>query len=397
MLQFERSEYATRIAAARRLLAERDLAAILLFAPESHYYLTGYDTGGFVFFQCVVLTADARSPVLLTRRPDLEQARITSIIEDVRIWYDKEGADPAEELRAILAELGLAGARIGIELNNYGLTGASHARVVAAMSGFASLIDASDLVRRLRVIKSPAELAYVRRAGELADDALRAQVAAAGPGIHEGEVHAAGHAAIYLGGGDVAASGPVLGAGERALLARASTGFGTLKAVDQLTLEFGAAYRHYHACLMRTVAIGEASDRQRDMFEATRDALAAMTEAVKPGRPLGEIDDAHRRVYDGRGYGHARFAACGYSLGATYKPNWMDVPPMLYSGNPMPAAPGMVLFLHAILADSRTGFAMSGGYTVIVGEKGPEKLSRIPLDYAVCKGPGGFKRWAASL
>ena len=92
---------------------------------------------------------------------------------------------------------------------------------------------------------------------------------------------------------------------------------------------------------MRTVAIGTGNPTQQRMFEVTREALTAMTEAAKPDRPLGEIDDAHRRVYDEAGYGDLRMAACGYSLGATYRPSWMDVPPMLYSGNPMPAQPGM--------------------------------------------------------
>ncbi len=315
----------------------------------------------------------------------------------MRLWYDTEGGNPAEDLRELATELGLKGERIGIELDTYGLTGANHARVVAAFAGFATLSDASDLVRRLRIMKSPAELAYVRRAAELADASLLAQIAAAGPGIPESEVHAAGHAAIYLGGGDVAAAGPVLGAGERALLSRTSTGFGVLKPIDQLTLEFAGAYRHYHACLMRTLAIGEATARQHDMFDATREALAAMTAAIKPGRPLGEVDDAHRRVYDGRGYAHARYAACGYSLGATYSPNWMDVPPMLYSGNPWPAAEGMVLFLHAILMDATTGYAMSAGYTVIVGKAGAEVLSKVPVEYAVCRGTGGFRGWARGV
>ncbi len=189
----------------------------------------------------------------------------------------------------------------------------------------------------------------------------------------------------------------MLGAGERALLSRTSTGFGVLKPVDQLTLEFAGAYRHYHACLMRTLAIGTATPRQHDMFDATREALAAMTAAIKPGRPLGEVDDAHRRVYDGRGYAHARYSACGYSLGATYSPNWMDVPPMLYSGNPWPAAEGMVLFLHAILMDATTGYAMSAGYTVIVGTAGAEVLSKVPVEYAVCRGTGGFRGWARGV
>ena len=136
---------------------------------------------------------------------------------------------------------------------------------------------------------------------------------------------------------------------------------------------------------MRTVAVGAGDARQERMFHATRDALHAMTEAIRPGRPLGEVDDAHRRVFDAAGYQHARFAACGYSLGATFRPSWMDVPPMLYSGNPWPAESGMVLFLHAILADRTTGLAMSAGYTVIVGTTGAEVLSSRPLAYHVCR------------
>ena len=383
-LHFSREEFAARVAAARRALAAADLDAIVLFAQESHYYLTGFDTSGYVFFQCALLTAAETPITLLTRRPDLMGARLTSTIEDVRLWYDREGADPAEELRAVLAEKGLKGARVGIELATHGLTGANWERVRRALDGWCELVDASDLVRGLRVVKSPAELAYVRRAAELADDSLEAMIAATGPGAFEGDILAAGQGAISRGGGDVAPSGPVLAAGERALLVRSSTGAGHLGADDQLTLEFGASYRRYVACLMRTVVAGERPARQREMFEVTREALLAMTEAARPGRPLGEIDEAHRRVFDAAGYGAARMAACGYSLGATFRPSWMDVPPMLYAGNPMPAAPGMVLFLHAILADGDAGLAMSAGHTLIITETGAEVLSRLPLEHVVC-------------
>src|SRR5436309_6916360 len=82
MLHFDRSEFEARIAAARKALRERGLDALLIFAQESHYYLTGYDSVGYVFFQCGVLTTDESRPVtLLTRRPDLVQAHRTSIIE----------------------------------------------------------------------------------------------------------------------------------------------------------------------------------------------------------------------------------------------------------------------------------------------------------------------------
>ncbi|HUK10634.1 MAG TPA: Xaa-Pro peptidase family protein [Stellaceae bacterium] len=384
-LHFERAEYLSRIERARVALRQRDLAALLVFAQESHYYLTGFDTSGFVFFQCAVLTADDGQITLLTRLPDREQARRTSIIEDIRIWYDREGADPSEDLRRILDEKGLRGSRIGIELNTFGLTGLNHERVRRRLAGWCELEDASNLVREIRVVKSSAEIAYVRRAATLADDALLAMLAATGPGAFEGAIAAAGASVILAGGGDPPPSGPVLGSGDRALLVRSATGFRHLDSVDQLTMEFAASYRHYCACLMRTVAIGEAGPRQHAMFEATRDALAAMTEAARPGHPIGEIDDAHRRVFDAAGYSNSRLAACGYSLGATFRPSWMDVPPMIYSGNPMIASPGMVLFLHAILVDAPNNLAMSLGHTVLISETGGESLSRLVPEYTICR------------
>jgi len=382
-LHFDRSEFDARVAAARTALRRSDLGAILLFAQESHFYLTGFDTSGFVFFQCVVVTADEAPITLLTRRPDLEQARRTSTITDIRLWYDAEDADPSRELQAILAEKGLEGARIGVELRAFGLTADKYELVRRRLAGWCELIDASALVRKLRLVKSPAELAYVRRAAELADQSLEAMLAAARPGAFECDIAAAGSTPILAGGGDPPPSGPVLGSGERALLVRSATGFRHLDPVDQLTMEFAASYRHYCACLMRTIAIGRPNDQQRRMFEVTRDALTAMTAAARPGRPLGEIDDAHRRVYDAAGFGASRMSACGYSLGALYRPTWMDVPPMLYSGNPLPAAPGMVLFLHAILIDAERNLAMSLGHTIAITERGAEVLSRLTPDYIV--------------
>ncbi len=384
-LHFEVSEFRNREARARAALRREGLDAILMFAQESLYYVTGFDTSGFVFFQCALLSADDSPITLLTRRPDLEQARRTSTIEDIRLWYDAEGADPSRELKAILEEKKLKGCRVGIELRSFGLTADKYELVRRQLEGWCELVDASHIVRNLRLIKSPAELAYVRRAAELADDSLVAMLAAAKPGAFEGDIAAAGAVPILAGGGNPPPSGPVLGSGDRALLIRSATGWRHLDEVDQLTIEHAGTYRHYCACLMRTVAIGKPNEAQRAMFNVTRDALAAMTEAAKPGRTLGEIDDAHRKVYDAAGYGHARMSACGYSLGATYRPTWMDVPPMLYSGNTMPTMPGMVLFLHAILIDAPKNIAMSLGHTITVTETGAEVLSRLEHEYTVCR------------
>jgi Xaa-Pro dipeptidase len=182
-------------------LRKRNLAGVLMFKQESMYWLTGYDTFGYCFFQCLVLRADG-DLVLLTRAPDLRQAEHTSIIEDVRIWVDREGSNPAAELRDLLAEKGLAGKRLGVESETHGLTAANGRRLDAALDGFAEITDTSDLIARLRLVKSEAELAYVRRAAGLADAALDAAIAETREDADEGAILAAMQAAIFRGGGD---------------------------------------------------------------------------------------------------------------------------------------------------------------------------------------------------
>ena len=117
------------------------------------YYLTGYDTFGFCFFQCLYLGTDGKL-ALLTRAPDLRQAQHTSIIEDIRIWTDAAGAKPAEQLRDMLASLGAKGKRLGIETNSYGLTHFNGKAVDEALAGFCTLAEATNLVDRIRVVKS---------------------------------------------------------------------------------------------------------------------------------------------------------------------------------------------------------------------------------------------------
>jgi Xaa-Pro dipeptidase len=380
-LHFTEAELADRRARTCALMAERGLDGLLCFRQESMFWLTGYDTFGYVYFQCLYLGADGRM-TLLTRAPDMRQARHTSVIDDVRVWVDKEGATPGDQLRDILEEQGCKGQRLGIEWEAYGLTANNGRMVDAALESFCTLEDASRLVSELRLIKSPAELAYVRRAAELADNAHVEAARLAVPGAFEGDILAAMQGAVFKGGGDYPGNEFIIGSGDDALLCRYFTGRRNLEAQDQLTLEFAGVYRRYHACLMRTFCIGDPPARQREMYQVATNSLEAAKAALKPGIPIGEVFDAHARVIDDAGMADHRLNACGYSLGTTYAPNWMDWP-MFYTGNPVEAAPGMVFFIHIILFDSDAGLAMTTGQTVEVTAGGCRALTCAPLDLVI--------------
>ena len=380
-LHFSEAELAARRRNAIAAMADAGLDGLLMFRQESMYYLTGYDTFGYVFFQCLYLGVDG-TMTLLTRSPDLRQARHTSVIEDVRIWVDGPDAEPAKDLTTILEAHGCKGRRLGVEWESYGLTARNGMRLSAALEGFCALADASDLVSRLRAVKSATEIAYVRQAARLADDAYDAALAGTAPGASEADILADMQGAVFRGGGDYPGNEFIIGSGRDALLCRYFSGRRVLDGTDQLTLEWAGAYRHYHAAMMRTFLVGEVPAAQRRMFDVSREALTAVEAAVKPGNTYGDAFDAHAKVIDAAGMREHRLNACGYSLGTTFSPNWMDWP-MLYHANPVVFAPGMVVFCHMIIADSVADLAMTLGETILVTADGHERLSSAPLELVV--------------
>ena len=355
-------------------LQKLGLNGVLLFRQESMYYLTGYESFGYCFFQCMVLGADGRL-ALLTRSPDLRQARHTSVIDDVRIWVDGVGASPAQQLKDLLHDLGWQDSALGIELDAVGLTARRWDDVRRTLDGSFLLSDVSELTARMRMVKSPSELGHVERAAQLADEALDAAINMTGAGADEGDILAAMQGAVFSGGGDYPGNEFIIGSGKDALLCRYHSGRRSLDATDQLTLEFAGVYRRYHACLMRTLVVGEPTRLQQNMHKACADAMEACLDKVRPGSAMGEVFDAHARVMDQSGMAEHRLNACGYSLGATFTPTWMDYP-MFYSGNPERIVTGMVLFLHMILMNSPEEMAMTLGQTIRVDDSGPVRLSR---------------------
>ena len=375
-IYFSQREYAARKRATLRAMQARALDGLLMFRQESMYYLTGMHTFGYCFFQCVYLGADGHT-VLLTRLPDLLASELTAIVDDRREWRNLPDANPALDLRQILEENGCKGQRLGIELDAYGLTAYNYRRVDAALNNFCHLQDASDLVTRLRVIKSAKELGYCRRAGKLADAALSEANRLALPGANEGDILAAMQGAVFKGDGDYSGNEFIINSGPRARVGRYLTGRRVLDKNDQMTIEWAGVYRFYHAAMMRTLLTGKPNKRQRAVHAAALDAHAASVEMLRPGKTFGDVFDAYAKSATKSHMKHLH--ATGYSLGTTFPPTWMDWP-MFWQGNDQPIEPGMVLFIHTMVMTKNKQDTQSPGQTYIVTKDAPESLSTLSLE-----------------
>ncbi len=377
-LHFTKEEFHNRKFKILNSMKEQNLDALLMFRQESMYWLTGYDTFGYVFFQTLILDKNG-CIVLLTRAPDLRQAKNTSNIEDIRIWIDKNESNPTDDLKLILDELNLKGKRIGIEYEAYGMTGRNAIRLNKSLKNYCHIEDQSELITKLRAVKSSEEIVYVKKAAKLADKALDQAWKFTKAGQSESKILAEMQKVVLEGGGDYPANEYIIGSGHNALLCRYQSEKRNLSKQDQLSIEWAGTYKHYHSAMFRTILIGKTHSKHIKMHQACIQALINCEKKLVPGNTVGQVFDIHAETLDELGYKQARMNACGYSLGSTFSPNWMDWP-MLYTGNPYIIKSGNVFFMHMILMDSDNQLAMNLGETYLVTEHGNERLGKQRLD-----------------
>jgi Xaa-Pro dipeptidase len=378
-VHFSEDEFRERQAVVRRELAARGLDGLLVSRIEDQYWLCGLDTDGFVIFHMMFIGSGGQL-THVTRTADLASIDYSSLCEDVRVWEDAQGNPKSRVIKDMLESHGMGGKRIGIQLDSFGLLPNLHMELREALDSWCELIDASDLIRLMRLVKSPQELDYHRQAGRILDRACARGIDLIASGADEGHVLAEVYRVIWEEGADIPANRMPMGHGEKAMNVRYVTGRGRIAENDQVTFEMGDAWRHYHVADMFTVLTGPNVDpRHLRMHAACADALDRVQETLRAGRTLGDVFEAHRATLAARGYEHALLKACGYTMGATFPPTWMEQP-MIYRDNPLVLEQNMVFFTHMILSDHKTGLIMSLGETSIITDGAPEVITHVPRD-----------------
>jgi len=381
-LPFSRAEYDERLRRTREAMRQAGLDALLVFHQEHMFYLAGYDQIGYWVYQVLVVPAAAAPMTAIVRKVDELLVRQGGIVDDVRVWLDDATRDPAEQTADVLRERGLLdGRRLGIERKSHTLLPHYYDLLRDALRG-AELVDASDLVTDLRLVKSRAEVAYMRRAGEVMDAGVRAALDVLRPGVRECDVHAAVAHAMYAAGGEPPAVAPPMGAGPRTLTqTHGAATTRTIAAGDPFLLEVGGCVRRYHAVCMRTASLGPPSATMRSMYDAIREATDAGFAAIEPGVPTAEVA---RRVHDTmatRGYSR-RGQHVGYGIGLGYPPTWIDSL-RIKETDAHVLQPGMTFLLHSGLIAPDGSFYVALGDPVLVTERGADRLTALDRDLPV--------------
>ena len=376
---FSREEFSQRQQKTRKHLQNLELDGLLLFKIEDMYWLTGYESDGFCIFGSMFIGTDG-TLTHLARPADLGNLSYSSICEDVRISPDTEDSTRAEHIKDMLRSLGMEGKKIGIQVDTMGLTPRLFLEISEILDGWCELTIAPDFIRILRLVKSPQELNYFRKAGEVMDIVMNKVIEATYPGAFEGDIYATFYDTLFRLDADLPAHIPPLGSGESALNLRYTTKRKNVSENDQVTLELGLAYRHYHVACMGVVLTGpEINKRHLKMHKTSVTALDEVQAALRPGTTVGELFDIYKETLEEHGEHDAVLTVAGYTMGAMWPPTWMEEP-MIFEGNPLVLEENMTFFTHMILNDRETGLSMAVGETAIVTKDAPEIITHTPRE-----------------
>jgi len=370
---FPRDELDARLARVRDRMAAAGLDGLVLSVPENIYYLTGLDHWG--YFACHLLVVPRDGEMILTCRA-MEAITVENQVTNAVFLGHADTEDVADYAVAALGRAGVADGRIGMEMKSLFLTPHVADRVRAGTPG-AAWHDASGLVDRLRMVKSPLEMAYTRRAAEAADAGTLAAIAAIRDGVSDHEVAAECHRAMILAGSEYPGFGPFIRPTSRLGEEHTTWQGDIFRNGDAVFLEIAAACRKYQAPMGRLVYVGRAPDGADGTADLAIRAMQAICGALRPGARAGDVYAAWHEVAAGAGLVDYHRHHCGYLVSIGFPPSWTGGSAVtgLAPGSDLELQVGMTFHAHSWFTD--TGLAdYFISDTVLLGESGAEVLTR---------------------
>ena len=382
-LPFTREEYAARLAKVRKAMADQDIEVLVATDPSTMAWLTGYDGWSFYTHQAVLVTHD-RDPIWWGRLMDSYGALRTVYMDPSYIvgyaddYVQSTEIHPHGHLAGLLADLGLAMRRIGVEMDNYYYSAAAHHHLTTGLPD-AEFVDATGLVNWQRGVKSTKELEYMRAAARIVEKIHETILERIEPGLPKNELVAEIYHTSITGiegqGGDYPAIVPLLPTGEDASAPHLtwddrpfSRGAGTF-------FELAGCVRRYHVPLCRSVYLGAPPREMLDAEKALVEGLEAGLEAARPGNRASDIAAA---LYSSlHKAGIEREGRCGYPIGMSYPPDWGERTISIRLSDHTELLPGMTFHFMPGLWMKDWGLEITE--SILIKESGPaEALANYP-------------------
>ncbi len=383
MFSFTINEYQERIRRTKIQMEANGTDVLLISDPANMNYLSGYNGWSFYVHQMLVLLIDEEQPIWIGRNQDANGAKQTTwLLHDRIISYPDDYVQsttkhPMDFIAKILSEIGQGTRRIGVEMDTYYYTAMAHSRLSASLPD-SSIHDATNLVNRVRLIKSDPEIEYMKRAGKIAETAMYAGIQAAQAGVRECDVAAAIYHAQISGteeyGGDYPAIVPLMPSGIKTSAPHLTWSEQRYPSEETIILELAGCYKRYHAPLARTVVIGEPQQRVSDVADIVVEGMNEVMAFMKPGVTCEETEAVWRKAISR--YGLEKESRLGYSMGLNFPPDWGEHTASLRQGDQTVLKPNMTF--HVIPGMWYDDFGVEISESVRITEGGCELLCNFP-------------------
>ncbi len=371
---FDQSEYDRRIAKTRDAMAQAGLDVIFVTDPSNQAWLTGYDGWSFYVHQGVILGLTG-APVWWGRHMDSIGAGRTCWMAGEHIhgygdhYVQSTERHPMQDLAKRIAALGHNTARIGVEMDNYYYSARAHAVLVENLPN-ATVVDATALVNWQRLVKSEAEIGFIRKAARITDKVITTALERAAPGVRKNDLVAdifhAGITGVDEDWGDYPAIVPLTPSGLDATAAHLTWDGAPMRENEATFFELSGCYRRYHAPLSRTVFLGTPPQEMLDAEQAQLEGIQAGLEAARAGNRTCDIANAF--VGTLAKHGIHREGRAGYPIGLSYPPDWGERSASIRPEDQTILEPGMVFhFMPALWMDS---WGLETTETILIRENG---------------------------
>ena len=378
---FSKAEYNRRLAETKQRMADAGFDLIVCQDPANMGWLTGFDGWSFYTPQVVLVHLD-EEPIWFGRAQDAKAAHITTDIPANNIIGYSEKlihhatGHPYDELADLIKERGWASARIGVELDAHYYTARAHVHLVEGIPD-AKVSDSEQLVNWARLVKSDAELVYLREAGAICTAAMNRAIEKVAPGVAQYEVIAEVYSAQILGVkgayGDYTGLCPLIQVGEGTSTPHLTWSDQPIPRETLVMLEMAGARHHYHAPLTRTLYLGSPPSEVTALTHTIIEGVDAALDMARPGVTCEAVEAVWQKVLNQAGY--HKDSRVGYSVGLNYPPDWGERTASLRPGDQTVLQSGMCFHFQSGVWLETLGAAVSESF--VVTERGGERLCDV--------------------
>lgn len=325
--------YETRREQLKTYLVENDIEAVMIMAPANVYYYTGFNSDPHERFMSLIINATTDETYLFVPALDKDAALQDSDISTIISISDEE-----VPFDIVSKSIGKLEKTVGIEAKNL-----SYDRYTGLLDYFPNVqvVDVQPFINKQRLKKSSEEIEKLKEAIKIIEKVLEEGIKKVKIGMSESELTGELEFLMRKFGADGPSFSTIVLTGERAALPHGSPGERKIQQGDYLLIDFGVVKDGYCSDITRTFIIGQASEKQKEIYDIVLQSNEAGIHAVEAGVPLKTFDIAAREVIHNNGYGDYFNNRVGHGLGIE-----VHEKPSVHQNNEQLAETGLVFTIE---------------------------------------------------